>query len=1822
MRLIVKAAAVLLISATSLMANDFIPDRRLIVTQDQDFYGTDLQSLFDTTLEVCQKVCLTDARCTAFTFNTRSNSCFPKSNVTKMEPYIGAISARVQDTNSQILANAADRAAELGFIREREFKAAKTLISELAFLYNTQGETVLTLWRNGRQEMSDANYVRAQNNFGAALTVSDEAGLWVGYSRAAFSNRSSSYSYSYKRKQKNRALLASVNGYLRSVSNAEKITSLLAMADALELNGRNKDMLKALRLAARITPTAQVLAKLDTAIDKYGLKVTDHDIESNLAEPRICAQFSEPLADDLVDYAPYVRLSQNDLAVEASGNRLCILGVEHGKRYDLTLREGLPAKSGETLMKAVNLSLYVNDRKPSVKFPGRAYVLPKSANAGIPVETVNVDELELVLRRVSDRNLLRAIQEGYFGRPLSAWQERKFASQVAEELWRGTGDVQLSLNKDMTTRLPMGEVISELTPGIYALQARVPGSDPYDDPAATQWFVLSDLGLATMSGADGIHVFVRGLGDAEPRAGITVTLLSKANAVLAELETDERGYVQFSDTLSRGIGGARPALIVAKQADTDIAFLSLTGPEFDLSDRGVEGREPAKHIDMFLTTDRGAYRAGEVVNVTALTRDATANAIIGLPVTAILTRPDGVEYSRHLSTAETAIIGGHIFNMPIGASVPRGTWQLALFTDVDAPALASTSFLVEDFLPERIDFDLSLPDPPLRLNEGAMLSADTRYLFGAPAADLPVEGEVQVHATNGLTAYPGYSFGRHDQRFNPRTNILRGDLRTDAAGFVRIPVEFPNIKDTSRPLEARFTVRISEGSGRPVERRLTKRLAPDGPMIGIKPMFEDVVKQGTSAEFQIIAIDKNEAQTPMPLRWTVSRVRTRYQWYQQSGNWHWEPIYTRKSVASGTVDLNGQPITISAPVEWGQYEIKVERTDGSYIAASQEFYAGWYASADASTTPDTLEVSLDKPAYATGETAILRVAPRYAGKALITVMSNHLIDMKVVDVNAGENLIPLSVTDKWGAGAYVTATVIRPMNEASGHNPARALGLSYAPVDPGMRKLTARFDVAAESAPRAPMQVALKVDGIKAGEVAYATIAAVDLGILNLTGFDSPDAPDHYFGQRKLGMGMRDVYGRLIDGMNGAMGAVRSGGDASSEAGMQSPPPTEELVAYFSGPITVGADGIALASFDMPEFNGTVRLMAVVWSASGVGAAEQDVLVRDPVVVTASLPRFMAPGDSSRMLLEITHATGPTGKMGLEVWGQGIVVNTANLPSEITLEALQKTTLSVPISAIEVGNHKINVTLTTPNGTKLSKPLTLTVEQNDPEVSRTRRFTLNAGDTFTLDDNVFAEFKSGTGSAMLSVGALARFDAPGLLSALDRYPYGCTEQTTSRAMPLLYLNDVATVMGLGTRKQLSERVDDAIERVLSNQASNGGFGLWGPASGDLWLASYVTDFLSRARAKGFAVPDHAFRSAIENLRNRINYAPDFDRGGQDVAYALFVLAREGAANTGDLRYYVDTKASDFTTPLGAAQLGAALASYGDQPRADLMFARAAAMIGKRWGRKESQYWRSDYGTDLRDGAAVLALAVEAGSTAVNSADLAEKVAARYAADTYHSTQESMWSLMAVKALINDPAMKGFTVNGAPVVGPLVRVVEDNATRIGLAVHNGTKRDELVTMTTFGVPEQPEPAGGNGYAIKRSYYDIDGDGSAVAPSGHPVGTRLVVVLTVTPFSKSEGRLMVNDPLPAGFEIDNPNLISSGDLSRFDWIKPTANVRNTEFRSNRFLAAVDWRKSDPFTLAYIVRAISPGTYHHPAASVEDMYRPQYRAHTDTGQITVIE
>jgi uncharacterized protein YfaS (alpha-2-macroglobulin family) len=1801
--------AVILGLAAGTAAAD-VAERRAAYIADTDLPGGDLRAVFRTTLEACERICLSDPACTAFTFNSRNGSCFPKASPGAATPYAGALSARILVAAPGAAARAAARRAELTMAGPADLAEARAQAAALGRGHLVNDVPAAELGQRARAAQAAGDRAGARALFGAQAVAADSADAWAAYAEATLAD-AAARRFPYEETQA--AMLAAVNAYLRAEAPAQRHAILVTLAGALEPLGRGRDALAALRLAQSIQRRDDTAAAIERLVPLYGFRIEEHVVESESARPRICAIFSGPLIEKGFDYTPFVQLPAPGLTVEPGASRqLCVAGMEHGQRVAITFRSGLPAADGDTLAAPVTITAYIRDRQPSVRIGGRGYVLPAAGEAAIPVQVVNARRLDLSLFRVSDRNLVRALQDGALAAPMDAWTGDRFAEQLAEAVWTGTAEVETEVNREVTTRLPMGEALAGRPPGIYVLRAAVPGTDRWENPPAWQWFTVSDLGVTSFLGADGLAVIVRSLASTGPKAGATVTLLSRSNRPLGTAVTDAEGVARFEAGLTRGTGGAEPAMLTV-EAGEDMVFLSLTEPEFDLTDRGVAGREAPPPVDVFLATERGAYRAGETVFATALARDSRAAAIEGLPLTVVVRRPDGVEYARQV-VGDSA--GGYAIAQPLAESAPRGVWRMEVFADPAARPLAARTFLVEDFLPERIDATLTAAEGPVAPGAVVPVTVEARYLFGAVGADLAVEGEAVLAAADGLPAFPGFRFGRAGEAFAPMLRTADGVTRTDAEGRATVALVLPRPQvDPGRPLEARLRVRVAEGSGRPVERVITRPVTPAAPIIGIRPDQDGTVPEGAEAGFRILAVGAGGAQVSLAATWRLDRIETRYQWYQLYGNWNWEPLTTRTRIAEGTLDLPASGAArLTVPVGWGQYELTVTRADGAPGASSYRFDAGWYAPADATQTPDTLEMSLDRPSYAPGDTARLRMVPRAAGTVLVSVLTNRLVSVEAVAVPAGETVIDLPVTADWGTGAYVAAALLRPMDAASARLPARAIGLAHAAVDPGTRRLRATIEAPAEADPRGPLPVAVRVDGVAPGEAAFVTLAAVDVGILNLTQHQSPDPAGHYFGQRRLGVGIRDLYGRLIDGMTGAEGRVRSGGDGGNRSLLQAPPPTEELVATFSGLLPVGADGLARTSVDLPAFNGTVRLMAVAWSRSGVGQAEAEVLVRDPVVVTASLPRFMAPGDSARILLEVVHAKGPAGRMGLDVTGAGVTLGP--VPSGLDLAPGGRAAVAVPVTAGAAGLATVEVVLTTPEGRRLARTLHLPVGAADPEIARTARIDLAPGATFRFDRDALAGLDPETARATLAIGALGQLDAPGLLAALDRYPYGCTEQITSRALPLLYLSSVAAAMGQGTAEDLAARIDAAIRGVLLNQTAEGGFGLWSADySGDLWLDAYVTDFLSRARAQGHAVPPAAFRAALDNLRSRANYAGDFEVGGEDLAYALMVLAREGAAAVGDLRYYADVRGDAFATPLAAAQLGAALAAYGDQPRADAMFARAARMIDLG---EEGQVWRADYGTALRDAAGVLALAREAGSTVIDAAALAGTLAPR-TGGTALSTQEAAWLLLATHALLDRPGAEGVTIDGAVPRGPLVRVLGPGQGGAVAVTNTGTAPVAL-TLSAFGVPEGQVEPGGDGYAIARRHYTLDGRPADTATV--KAGTRLVTVIEVTPYHAGEARLMVADPLPAGFEIDNPNLLQGGQIGALDWLAVETEVQHAEFRQDRFLAAIDRRGPEPFRLAYIVRAVTPGSYRHPAASVEDMYRPTFRGWGATGRVTVTE
>jgi uncharacterized protein YfaS (alpha-2-macroglobulin family) len=1792
--------------------------RAIETRQDSDYFGFDLRAEQNVTLDQCQAVCLSDSQCRAFTYNVRAKWCFLKSDFARLNPFVGAVAGKVVT-----IGGAPDIGAppELTYFpawmadEARRFRAAVISVEPQA----DQG--VVGLTESAEQAIRMGNARDAITRYKSALAVSpDDGALWVGLTRALLAVQGANGTETGQLTRD--ATSAGHTAYQIMRTAAGRAEALAVIAAGLDRRELFRPALQAYEASLALVNDASVRGEYEDLKARKGFRIVDHTIEADIAAPRVCAQFSEELVKTGVDYQNFVTVDdQPPRAVTASGQQLCVEGLEHGRNYRVTFRAGLPAAIGEVVASPTTLNIYVQDRGASARFTGESFVLPSSARRGIPVVTVNMDVADMKLFRIGDRSLAQLLSGYQFLRQLDSYDISNIGDQLGEPVWEGKLEIANELNKEITTSFPVDEALPTRKPGVYVLTAQ-PENDRSDswNSRATQWFVVSDIGLSTYTGQDGLTVFARSLGSAKPVDGVELTLLARNNEVLGTARTDAAGRATFTPGMTRGTGSMVPAVLTAQKGGDDFVFLDMTRAGFDLSDRGVTGRPTPGALDVFMWTERGIYRVGETVHVAALARDQKAEAVSTLPLTFVFTRPDGVEDRRVID--DGASLGGYAVDLAVPANAMRGTWSVSAYTDPNQAPVATKAFLVEDFGPDRIEFDLTSDRQEIAAGEPAQITVDGRFLYGAPAAGLALEGEVTVTTRRDWDRYPNFQFGLADEEQGDTTRLPLNDLPlVGEDGKATFPLQIDALPSTTRLLNANVIVRMRENGGRAVEERLTIGLRSGADAIGIRPDFSGgEVEQGATARFSVIATDPQGTRKAMPgALWKLVKIERNYQWYRSGSYWNYEPVIFTSVAAQGTIDIGAaDPATVAVPVEWGRYRLEVETAAADGPASSVEFDAGWYVPVTSTETPDGLEVALDKESYKAGEVARLQVSPRFAGELLVTVGAERLLTTVTATVPEGGATIDIPVSADWGAGAYVTATLYRPGEDVESRMPARAIGLKWLAVDPGAHKLDVSIDPPQKIEPHQPLNIPVQVSGLPAGTEAWVTVAAVDVGILNLTNYEPPAPADWYFGQRMLGLEIRDLYGRLIDGSLGAAGRLRTGGDGSAMSA-QGNPPTEKLVAFFSGPVKLDDQGRTEVSFDIPQFNGTARVMAVAWTKEGVGSASTDVIVRDPVVVTAGLPRFLAPGDTATMRLDVANTDGPAGDYAFSVETDGAVaLGSAPLPPSLTLAAGARSSVLVPIVASDAGDGTLTVRLAHEGGPAIKQVLTLPVRPAAMPV--TTRLVVDLGpngSSLRVDRELLAASQLAGAHVSVAVTPAAAFDVPSLLLALDRYPYGCAEQTTSRALPLLYLSELSEGFGLPEDPNVRERIQQAITRVLSYQSNSGSFGLWGPGYGDLWLDSYVTDFLTRAREKGYEVPEQAMMQALNNLQNSISYDADVQARGPEIGYSLYVLARNRKASIGDLRYYADTKLEAFTSPMAVAQIGAALSLYGDVQRAQATFTAALQMAQSN---PSYDLYRTDYGSRLRDTAAMLALAADSKPAPSIVPQLVSLVSEARNATQWTSTQDNAWSVLAARAVAASGGDIRLTVDGQPHEGAWSKRYEgaDIAEQPVVLANAGTSAVQAV-VTTVAAPAEPLPAGGDGFTIERTYYRLDGSEANITEVAQ--NERFVVVLKVTETNDWPSRVLVTDLLPAGFEIDNPGLVSSAELSSFPWLERTE-AAHLEFRDDRFVAAFD-RNADasgPMTLAYVVRAVTPGVFAHPAAQVEDMYRPEFSARTAAGVMSV--
>ncbi len=1562
------------------------------------------------------------------------------------------------------------------------------------------------------------------------------------------------------------------------------------------------------------------------------------EIDTSEAQPQACLVFTRNLdISGKTHYEDYLAVDpKTRVVVRPLDARLCIGGLDFNQTYNVTLKTGLPAASGEKLTEEETVAVELRDKPALVRFGG-GIILPRDNADGVPVTTINVDKLKLEVIRVGDR-LLSQIESGVVDQTtLYSWDKTQIENNQGAVIWTGSMDVANVKNDFVVTLIPIRDILKDKKPGAYVLVAgdfakAKASADNGDDQGelASQWVIDSDIALTTFQGANGMAVFARSYASAKSLGGIKLTLVARDNNVVSTATTDSQGRADFDAGFFRATGGDEPVAVMAYGNDDDFSFLDLRRPAFDLTDRGVGGRASPGPVDAYLYTERGVYRPGETVQSVTMLRDRVGAAITA-PVTLIAQRPDGVEVARTTITGASLVAGTAVWALPTSRTAPHGRWQIAAYIDPKADPVGRVQFDVADFVPQRLKVTLTPEESVLHPNSDLHVRAESRFLYGAPASGLSGEGEAKI-TTDGtpFPEFPQYQFGRVDDTFSDVSVALTVPV-TDATGITEVTGSIGDLADTTLPLKAIVKVSIHEPGGRTTDKTVEIPVRTRDVSIGIRPDFDGAsVNENAKAGFEAIAVDTSGKRIALSgLTYTWVREDTSYQWYQDSSNsWKYEAVTRDRLMTSGNLDIGTQaPAKLAQTFPCGTYRLTI--TDPkSKASSSSRFYSGWAASA-AGDRPDRIPVAADKTSYKAGETAHISIKPAADGHALVVVAGDRIYSSQLIDAPATGASIDIPVSADWGAGAYVLVTHYRALNDATGHEPVRAIGVAWLGVDNSSRTLTPLIGGPDKITPRQRVTLPVTVKGLESGETAYLTLAAVDEGILQLTDFKSPDPVTYYFGKRRLGVGMHDDYGRLIKAEKGPVGSLREGGDNLGGRPLAVVP--TRTVALFSGLIKVGAGGLVQVPLDIPDFNGELRLMAVAMSDKKVGHADRPLTVRDPVVADIVFPRFLAPNDRAEAALNMNNVEGAPGNYTATVTTTGPVGLDAGARQDVLTRALakgQRVLLPIVLEGKDLGIAAIALDLTGPGGFHVSRSWQIEVRAPQLDIARDDVAVLGAGQSFTADKSLVAGIVPSTVVFALNVSASHGYnDVPGLLRWLDKYPYGCIEQTTSRAMPLLYFNDLADLAGLPKDQALRPRLQDSVDTVLDMQNFAGDFGMWGPgADADPWISVFALDFLDQAKLKGYVVPNEAIKRGAGWLRSTAAADSNDDAVR---AYAFYVLSEMGQMNLSDLRYFSDTRGSEWSSAIAAALTGAAAAQAGDRSRATYAFGRARDIL---MAAKPEDYSTDDYGSFVRDLAGTTALAIEGGDPEIVPALMkrTDDVDMRLNATT---TQEKAWMLRAAYDLTKERAPLDILVNGQKAAerdGAIRLSPSLAALGTGIVLTNKSDAPVWRTVSVQGTPSVPLPAETNGLTLKKTVWTMSG--GAADLSTLKQNDRVMIVLEGQMANAYYRQMAALDLLPAGLEIEMA--VAGDDGKAYPWLGTLNDVSVEEARDDRFVAAFNIgtqyvQKPDPkkppppppsFRLAYIARAVTAGTFVMPAGVVEDMYAPAIHARTDMGTVTV--
>lgn len=1316
----------------------------------------------------------------------------------------------------------------------------------------------------------------------------------------------------------------------------------------------------------------------------------------------------------------------------------------------------------------------------------------------------------------------------------------------------------------------------------------------------------SNLGLTVKKGANlSYHFAATNLLTANPEEGVKISLYNFQQQLITTITTEPNGRILFDSDKNIAFAVA--------QKNSNYAYVKLDdGNALSLSNFDVSGKQLQKGLKGFIYTERGVYRPGDSIHLSFVLNDLSNPLPKDHPITLEVSDARGKIVQRTVSKSGL----NNVFYFPIAtqASAPTGNWRATI--QVGGAEFTKT-LRIATVKPNRLKVNLDFNDETLSQDKPITGNAQINWLHGAPARNLNIEIDATIReSTTSFKGFPNYNFKDPVRTFEEvEIPILKEKLNEEGKIAINKKVELS--KNAPGMLRANFLTKVFEGGGDFSIDVVSKDLAPFSHFVGVKsPKAKAYGSYFTNENntFEVVSVDEEGAATgnrdlnikvyKIEWRWWWSRGRDNLSSYENA-TVH-RPVHeiNIKTAANGKSNF-----VLNIPEEEsGRYLIRILDTKSGHATGRVAyFYRNWssFTGVDGDAeSAKMLVFSSDKEKYKVNETATITFPSGGAGRALLSIENGtEVLGTQWVETKKGETQATIDITKEMAPNIFVNISLIQPHKQTENDLPLRLYGVIPLLIEDPSTILQPQLELPEVLKPEERFQV--KVSEKNNTPMTY-TLAVVDEGLLDLTRFKTPAIHEAFYTREALGVRTFDMFDYVIGAYSGSVENIYAvgGGDEAAGAKNRKADRFKPVVMHL-GPFTLQAGEKNTHNLTMPNYVGSVRTMVVAANNDkpAYGNAEKATPVRKPLMVLASLPRKLSPGEK---------VTLPVTVFAMESKVKNVVVN---VKTSTGLKPLSGTKQS--ISFPKVGEQIINFeyeVLPTPGvqtieivanggGELANYKVEIDVENPNPLSQRVRDFNLEPNAVKNMQFSTFGV--PGSNSAYLEFSTLPPMDFTNRMEYLIQYPHGCVEQITSGAFPQLYLADVFDIT-LNKKQEIQKNVEAAITKLNTYQSAEGGLGYWpGEREADEWSTTYVGHFMIEAKNKGYALPVSFLSNWIQFQQSTARqWRPDIKAYNTQLnqAYRLYTLALVGQP---ELAAMNRLRESNNLSNNAKWRLAAAYAIVGQQ-RVALELAQSANIHFQ-----PQRYDYHTYGSPFRNKAMALETMVLIDDT--KQRDLSLSIARDLSSSKWYSTQETSYALMALAKMVAKNGGKAlevnFSLNGKSNSikthqAIALREIDFNLGQNEVILKNTKDNQVFVRLIQSGkLPVGEELAESRNLAVATNYFD--GEGKKIDISTLRQGTEITAQIQIE--NKSNNfidNVALSQLFPGGWEIVNTSFTElDGGVS--------GNARHTDIRDDRVHFYFDLNRKETKTFTVKLNASYLGKYYLPGSHAEAMYDNNYLA-----------